>query len=74
MENILRFLFIHSASAVADILNDIADGCFRYGILQEFLFDLLDRINDSGVIAAAELLTDLYHWHLCDLAYDIHGV
>lgn len=60
-------------SAVTNIFDDIADGGLRHGIARGFFFDLLDGVNDGGVVSAAEFLADLDHRHLCNLAHDIHG-
>ena len=59
-------------SAVADVLDDVADRGLGDGVLFGFLFDLLDRVHDRRVVAAAELLADLDHRHLRDLAHDVH--
>ena len=43
-------------SAVTNIFDDIADGGLRHGIARGFFFDLLDGVNDGGVVSAAEFL------------------
>ena len=46
-------------SAVANIFDDVADGGLRHGIARRFFFDLLDGVNDGGVVSAAEFLADV---------------
>ena len=74
MENIFGCSnFSHVKLSVANVLDNVAYGCFCNGILQELLFDLLNSVDDGGVVSAAEFLADLYHGHLCDLTNDVHG-
>ena len=64
---------VHRYLTVADVLDDVADRRFCDRVLEGFFLDLLDCVDDCGVVAAAELFADLDHGHLRDFADDVHG-
>ena len=69
----MSMTFTSKSVSSLDVFDDVADGGLRHGIARGFFFDLLDGVNDGGVVSAAEFLADLDHRHLCNLAHDVHG-
>ena len=72
-KTVLAVEALNRSSTVADIFDDVADRGLCDGVFQGLFFDLLDRIDDGGVVAATELLADLDHRHLRDFTDDVHG-
>lgn len=44
----------HKKSPVSNVLDDILNGCAHLRVLFNILFDLLNGINNGGVITSAE--------------------
>ena len=58
---------------VADVLDDVFDGFFVFGVLLHVFDYLTGRVYYGRVVAAAKLTANRSHGHLGDLADDVHG-
>ena len=60
-------------SPVADVFDGVVDQFFDLAVVFDLLLYLLQRIDDGGVMSAAEFLADIDHGQRRDLSGDVDG-
>ena len=60
-------------SVIPDIFNDIVDDFLLVAVFFHCFFNLLDGVDDGGVVPSTKFLPDGGKGHLGDLPHDVNG-